>query len=96
MGYVWLAHGEAFRSLGFDGALDVVEDALMDAMNHVIGNRPPIPLRRQAVCEPSSALQHNLAVVLDEAELTVMRNHVTVKVRCLDVLIQRKLLHGWR
>lgn len=34
------------QSGSFGGAFNMVQNSLMDLMNHVVGNRPPIPLRR--------------------------------------------------
>lgn len=80
----------------FACAFDVVENSLMYLVNHVIGNRPPIPLRRQGVRIPSGALKDNLPVALEQAKLPAVRNHVAVEVRCLDVLIQGQLTHRRR
>ena len=71
----------------FCDVLDVRENALMDAMNSVIRDRPPIPLWRNRMDVPRSALQDGARTILLYAKLAVMRNHVVFQMWRVEIAI---------
>ena len=72
----------------FCDALDVRENTLMNAMNDVIRNRSPIPLRRNRVSVPRRSLQDGAGTILLNAKLAVMGNHVVLQMPSVEITIR--------
>src|SRR5437762_13993482 len=69
----------------FGDAFNMSENSLMNAMNDVIRNRPPIPLRRNGMGVPRSAMQDGARTMLRNAKLAVMRNHVVLQMWRVEI-----------
>ena len=65
-------------------------------MNDLISHGNPIPLRPHFMSIPSCAFKQHLVSLLLKPELTFFRGHVAMKVRWVNVPVDRELRHGGR
>src|SRR5688572_30246363 len=68
----------------------------MNLMDDVIGNRSPIPLRRNGVAIPCRALEDAAVDRVSDAEFAALGHHAIFEVRGVKVVIRGKFLHRLR